>query len=346
MLRVPEFISEALRRTDLSTLIIVTNTDAAFAGQSLGPESANVNVGLWHADVGEEQPGTEDWLGQDVEDSVGNDLLVNVHVAAAISNAPDARESSVSSSMSGVTLDRSLHWVDSPDDQSEATDGSEEVADLAPLGASRCASVNQQLPDDNEVGGASNGVPAPLLWSALRAESSKETGQDHDDIGKDGDEDGATVQAGEKSQVEEKEWSGESPVDVAGPVDLAVKVVLGVWDVLVRLADGDVVVAHAVSSSHGEVRQSSNGGDGGAHHWDAPCHASEDDGGNEHDDEYDPRVLVPVSDASWYSGRLGTTVGTGEVSVQVSEVLSSSHCAHPERLSSTASQRPEQGRRS
>ena len=76
-------------RSDLSTLVVVTDTDAALARKSLGPESTDVNVGLWHADVGEEQPGTEDWLGQDVEDSVGDDLLINVHVAATISDTPD-----------------------------------------------------------------------------------------------------------------------------------------------------------------------------------------------------------------------------------------------------------------
>lgn len=156
---------------------------------------------------------------------------------------------------------RGLHWVDGPDDESEATDGSEEVADLATLGSSSRATVDDEHPDDNEVGDASNGVPAPLLWSALSAESSEETGQDHDDVGDDGEHDAATVHASEECKVEEQKWSGERPVDVSSPVDLAVDVVLGVWNVLVRLADGDVVVADTVAGGHGEVRESSSGGD-------------------------------------------------------------------------------------
>ena len=101
-----------------------------------------------------------------------------------------------------------LHWVDSPDDQSEATDGSEEVGDLAALVGSSATSVDEELPDDDQVGNAGNGVPAPLLWSALSAESSEETSEDHDDVGDDGDEDVATVDTSKESQVKEQEGSG------------------------------------------------------------------------------------------------------------------------------------------
>ncbi len=118
-----------------------------------------------------------------------------------------------------------------------------------------------ELPDDNEVGNAGNGVPAPLLGGALRAEGSEETGQDHDDIGNDGNEDGPAVHASEEAQIEEQERGGDGPVDVAGPVDLAVDVLLGVWNVLMLLLDDDVVVADAVAAGHGEVGQSGEGDD-------------------------------------------------------------------------------------
>ena len=75
----------------LSTLVVVTNTDGALAAEAVGPEAADVDIGLWHADVGEQKPGTKDWLGENVKHSIGDDLLVNIHVAAAVSNAPDAR---------------------------------------------------------------------------------------------------------------------------------------------------------------------------------------------------------------------------------------------------------------
>ena len=160
-------------------------------------------------------------------------------------------------------MTRNLHWVDGPEDEGEATDGSEEVADLATLGSSSWATVEDELPDDNQVGNACNGVPSPLLWSALSTESSEETSQDHDQVGDDGDEDAATVHASEKSEIKEQEWGGDGPVDVTGIVDLAVDVLGGVWDVLVRLADLNVVVANTVASSHGEVRERSGDRDDG-----------------------------------------------------------------------------------
>jgi hypothetical protein len=74
----------------LSTLIILTNTDGTLAADTVGPEATKLNLSLGHALVGEEQPSTEDRLGEQVEDSVGNDLLVNGHLAGAIGNTPNA----------------------------------------------------------------------------------------------------------------------------------------------------------------------------------------------------------------------------------------------------------------
>jgi hypothetical protein len=74
----------------LSTLIILTNTDSTLAADTVGPETTKLNLSLGHALVGEEQPSTEDRLGEQVEDSVGNDLLVNGHLAGAIGNTPNA----------------------------------------------------------------------------------------------------------------------------------------------------------------------------------------------------------------------------------------------------------------
>lgn len=74
----------------LSTLVVVADTDAALTGEAVGPEATKVDVGLWSALVGEQEPSTEDWLGQDVQNSVGDDLLVDVQVAATIGHTPDA----------------------------------------------------------------------------------------------------------------------------------------------------------------------------------------------------------------------------------------------------------------
>ena len=158
-----------------------------------------------------------------------------------------------------VVLEFNLHRVDGPDDEGEATNGAEELGDLATLGLGEVAAVVDELPDDNEVGNAGNGVPAPLLGGLLRAEGSEKAGEDHDDVGNNGDGDVGTGKASEQGQVEEKERSGDGPVNVAGPVDLAVNVVLSGRDVLVVLLLGGVVVANAVAAGHGEVGQSGKG---------------------------------------------------------------------------------------
>jgi len=242
----------------------------------MGPEAVEIDVGLWKVDVSEQEPGTEDWLGENVKDGVGDDFLINVHVAATVGDAPD-------------------DWVDGPDDQSKGSNGSEKAADLATLGSGGWATVKHQLPNYNKVGDASNGIPAPLLGSTLGTESGEETSQDHDQIGDDGDENAATVHAGQKSQIEEQEWSGDGPVNIAGPEDLAVDVVGGVWDVLVRLAGNDMVPADSVASGHGEVgdggRDGNQSGDDMVEtlgHWNVPRHAGEDDRGDDHDNEDDP----------------------------------------------------------
>lgn len=152
-----------------------------------------------------------------------------------------------------------LHGVDSPDDEGEATNGSEEVANLATLGGSGVAAVVDELPDNNEVGNTGNGVPAPLLGGLLRAERGEETSENHDDVGNNGDQDVGTGKTSEQSKVEEEKRGGDGPVNVTGPVDLAVDVVLGGGNVLVVLLLGGVVVADTVAAGHGEVRESGEG---------------------------------------------------------------------------------------
>lgn len=73
----------------LCTLVVIADTDGPLAAETLGPEAIELNIGLRHALVSEQKPGTEDWLGKDIEDSVGNDLLVNRGVAGAIGDTPD-----------------------------------------------------------------------------------------------------------------------------------------------------------------------------------------------------------------------------------------------------------------
>lgn len=154
-----------------------------------------------------------------------------------------------------------LHWVDSPDDEREASNGSKELADLAALGHGLAASVDSELPDDDEVGNAGNSIPSPLLWCRARSEGSEEAGQDHDEISHHGDEDVSSVEASKQAQVEEEERRGDGPIDVTSPVDLTIDITGGVWDVLVGLAGLDVVQADTVTAGHGEVGAGGEGHD-------------------------------------------------------------------------------------
>ena len=42
-----------------------------------------------HVVVSEQEPEAKDWLGKDVEHSVGDDLAIDADVAGAVSDAPD-----------------------------------------------------------------------------------------------------------------------------------------------------------------------------------------------------------------------------------------------------------------
>lgn len=57
-------------RVHLRTLVVVTNADLALVRETLAPETVELDVGLGHADVGEQEPSTEDGLGEDVKDLV------------------------------------------------------------------------------------------------------------------------------------------------------------------------------------------------------------------------------------------------------------------------------------
>jgi len=217
----------------LSTLVVI-KTDGTLTTKTLGPPSIKFNVGLWHAAVGEEEPSTEDWLGEDVKDSIGNDLSVNIDVTGAISDTPN-------------------NWVNGPDDKSETTNGGEEISNLSALAKGSTATLESENPDDDKVGDACNGVPSPLLRGTLATEGGKETSQDHDNVGDEGNENVTSRDAGKKGEIEKKKRSGQTPVDISCPVNLTVNVLGGVWNVLVGLSDGGVVVRYTVSGGHGEV---------------------------------------------------------------------------------------------
>jgi hypothetical protein len=48
------------------------------------------NLRAGHAVVSEEQPEAKDWLGEDIENGIGNNLSVEPNKTRAIGDAPDA----------------------------------------------------------------------------------------------------------------------------------------------------------------------------------------------------------------------------------------------------------------
>jgi len=81
----------------LSTLLIVTNTDGALT-KAVGPVATNVGADLRDALVRDKEPCAKDDLGQDVENSVGDDLSVNGDLASTVGDTPNTVEVSVLSS--------------------------------------------------------------------------------------------------------------------------------------------------------------------------------------------------------------------------------------------------------
>ena len=199
--------------------------------------------------MSEQKPEAEDWLSKDIENGVGDDLGINTNNTSTISNTPDAMSMLARASHKKACY---IHWVDSPEDQGKASNGSEESLGLAILVCSCGTAVEGKLVDNDQVGNAGNSVPSPFS-SICVAEGSKETGEDHDHIGHNGDEDASTVEAGKERQIEEQEWCGHGPVDISSPVNLAVDGLICVWDMLVGLDLDNLVEADSITACHSIV---------------------------------------------------------------------------------------------
>lgn len=192
-----------------------------------------------------------------------------------------------------------LHGVGGPEDESVACNGKEERSDLLAPGVCLGAAVDSQVPYDDEEGDARDCIPSPLLRCALAAESGEETSEDHDDVGDDGHEDVGTVETSEQTEIKEEERSGQSPVDIASPEDLAFDRGEGVGNVVILVTDDGLVDRDTVAGSHGKV------GDGGedqdesgddmvetALDGNPPGQSGEASRGNHHGHEDDPESLL------------------------------------------------------
>jgi hypothetical protein len=69
--------------------VILTDTDSTLAVQTVGPEAVELNIALAHVGVDNQEPGTEDTLGKDIQDGVGDNLSVDADFASTVGNTPD-----------------------------------------------------------------------------------------------------------------------------------------------------------------------------------------------------------------------------------------------------------------
>lgn len=160
---------------------------------------------------------------------------------------------------------RYVHRVENPNDQGIPSNSSEEGSSLVRLGHGRGTSINDELVHNDEVGNASPGIVPPLLALIVGNKGSEETGDDHDEIGHNGNENAGSVEAGKKAEVEKEKGSGEAPVDVTGPEYLTVDVLVDVWEPFLGLflEYMDNVEGCSVASGHGVVGDEGEGGNEG-----------------------------------------------------------------------------------
>lgn len=156
-----------------------------------------------------------------------------------------------------------VHWVDSPEDQSETTNGSKEGSSLGILLFGGCATVKSELVDDDQVSKAGHCIPAPFR-RLVDGEGGKKAGKDHDDVSNHGNQDASTVQASEEGQIEQEERGSDTPVDITCPVNLAVDSIVGIRKVLLGVLNQDLVLSDTVTNCHGVVGERSKGSDEGS----------------------------------------------------------------------------------
>lgn len=188
------------------------------------------------------------------------------------------------------------HGIGCPQDEGKQSQRAKELRDLISTSLDGVGAVQGDVPNNEDVGNASNGVPAPLLGGLLAAIGGKEAGQDHDQVGDDGHDGVGAINACQEAEVGQQERGGNGPVDVSGEVDLTADVVVGVGNILVVVSlDLNAVQIGTMTGGHAEVGQSScdcdEGGDNVVktlRHGDVPRQQGEEARGYQHDYEDHP----------------------------------------------------------
>lgn len=124
----------------LSTLVLIANTNAALGGEAVRPEAGELDVGLGHSLVCEQEPCTKYAFGKDIKDCVSNDLGVDTQLVSCMGDGPDNR-------------------VSSPENKGVSRDGGVEPGNVGTLCSCEFAADSSKLPDDHEIGNTGECVP-------------------------------------------------------------------------------------------------------------------------------------------------------------------------------------------
>lgn len=143
---------------------------------------------------GKEQPSTPDRLGDHIEDGKEEDLFVRVELGGTLAKSES-------------------NGVEGPDDNESKRDLVVETADLGAAEESGGSARSDELEENPSQGDAREGEETPLAGLG-RVNTSNDTSDNHDLVGKDEDDDLSNGQASKESKVEKKERGGQSPVEV------------------------------------------------------------------------------------------------------------------------------------
>jgi len=170
------------------------------AGKTLA-RLADVKTKVGGVDVAVEhdENDTEARLSKNIKDAIEDCLGVGVDDIATFAQAPS-------------------NGVEEPETDKPDTTEVEGLLGCTAKSICMAASVNEDLVDDKEEGGAANGEESPLVSGLYK--STNETSDNHDLVGKHGSKNGGGGHASSEHEVEQEERSGDDPVNVTGVKDL------------------------------------------------------------------------------------------------------------------------------
>jgi len=101
---------------------------------------------------------------------------------------------------------------------------------LVPLGAG-AAPIERYLVDEGQVGDAADGIPDPSAF--MLRKGAGESGDEHDEVRRDGNEKVGAVHARHEGEIYDNEWIRQDPVDISNPEYLTKILLPRVGDMLV-----------------------------------------------------------------------------------------------------------------